>query len=105
MRSFSLSPQAFESLENIHLYSIATFGAIRGEAYVANLLERCHGLAAGTLPHQSCRAIFAADVRSDLRLVRAGRHTIIFTESLSEVRIVQIIHQSADIARRLRDTP
>jgi toxin ParE1/3/4 len=102
MRGFWLSPQAFQSLENIHIYSVENFGTRRAEVYVEDILARCRALAAGNVPHQACRALFADDIRADLRLVRAGSHVIIFTEEVREIRILDIIHQSADITRRLR---
>lgn len=101
MKRFSLSFRAESSLDAIFVYSIETFGRKRGESYVDALLDRCRAIATGCAPTRSCRKAFAADLRSDLRYARSGRHFIIFVETQEEVLIVDFIHQSADIGGRL----
>lgn len=101
MKPFSLSFRAEYSLDQIGAYSRENFGRERGETYVVALMERCHMVASGQLPTQSCRSAFGESLRSDLRFTRSGRHIIIFVDMPTEILIVDFIHQSADIGARL----
>ncbi len=101
MRSFRLSYRAEFSLDAIAAFSRETFGNIRGQAYVATLLERCRKIALGQLQTRPCRSQFGDDLRDDLRFVRSGSHNVIFVETPSGVTIIDFIHQSADIGGRL----
>ena len=100
-RRYVLSERAKRSFREIGLYSRERFGVEQMRFYLDGLLDRCKDLAAGHVPHQSCRAIFADDLREDLRFARVGQHFVIFIEAAEEVQIVDFLHQSADIAGRL----
>ncbi len=68
--------------------------------YMDSLLTRSREIALGQAPHQSCRTMFADDLREDLRFARAGQHFVIFVETVEAVLIVDFLHQNADIAGR-----
>ena len=57
-------------------------------------------MAAEHVPHQSCRTVFADDLRQDLRFARAGQHFVIFGEAVEQILIVDFIRQSAEIAAK-----
>lgn len=101
MKTLSISDRADAVLTQIFGWTIEKFGQRQADAYSAMLLDRCKALAAGHVPHQSCRVMFADDLREDLRFARAGNHFVIFVETPDEVLIVDFLHQSADIAGRL----
>ena len=100
-RRYRLSERAKQSFREIGLYSRERFGVGQMRFYLDGLLTRCKLIAAGDVPHQSCRVMFADDLREDLRFARAGQHFVIFVETETEVLIVDFLHQSADIAGRL----
>ena len=77
------------------------FGPLQADRYRDLLIDRCEAVAAGTAQHQSCRVMFADDLREDLRFARAGQHFIIFVDGPNQVLIVDFLHQSADISGRL----
>ena len=100
-RRYLLSERAKSSFREIGLYSRERYGVEQMRFYLDGLLDRCKSLAAGHVPHQSCRVMFADDLREDLRFARAGNHFVIFVETAEEVLIVDFLHQSADISGRL----
>ena len=100
-RGFVLSERAAQSFRAIGRYTRDRYGREQMRFYLDGLLMRCQAIAEGTAHHQSCRAIFADDLREDLRFARAGSHYVIYLETASEVVIVDFLHQSADIAGRL----
>jgi toxin ParE1/3/4 len=101
MKPFSLSFRAEKSLDEIGAYSRENFGKARGQAYIGALLDRCRAIGSGHLHTQTCRDVFAPNLRSELRFTRCGRHFIVFTETPTEIQIIDFIHQSADIGGRL----
>ncbi len=105
MKPVAISDRAARSLDRIASFSKDAFGAVRGDRYIADLLRRCRAVANGRAQHQSCRRQFADDLREDLRFTRSGRHYIIFVDTPSKILIVDFLHQSADIVRRLIKEP
>ena len=101
MRQFVFSDRAEASFESILEWTYENHGGRQLDKYRDILLDRCRGLAAGTAQHQSCRVMFADDLREDLRFARAGQHFVIFVDGPNEVLIVDFLHQSADISGRL----
>ena len=101
MKALAISDRADASLSQIFGWTIDKFGQRQADAYSAMLLDRSKAIAAGQVPHQSCRVMFADDLREDLRFARAGQHLVIFIETVDQVLIVDFMHQSADIAGRL----
>lgn len=100
-RAYRLSDRAARNLAEISAWTYETFGERQADKYGDQLLQQISVIAMGRAFSQSCRDVFAADLRSDLRFARSGRHFIIFTETPDEILIVDFIHQSADIGGRL----
>lgn len=101
MKRLELSDRAEASLSDIALWTLERFGRAQMDRYVDELLAKSWDIAAGRAHHQSCRTIFADDLRDNLRFARAGSHYVIFVETETEVQIVDFLHQNADIAGRL----
>ena len=101
MKPFVFSDRAEASFESILEWTFENYGGRQLDKYRDILLERCRAIGQGSALHQSCRVMFADDLREDLRFARAGNHFVIFVESADEVQIVDFLHQSADIAGRL----
>ena len=101
MKRLSFLPKAEARLEDISEWTVLHFGPIQAESYVADLLDRCRAVAEGTAHTQSCRAVFAPDLREDLRFARAGQHFVVFIETAAEIVVVDFIHQRADLPGKL----
>lgn len=100
-RELEITERAYGSLVEIALWTFETFGARQAQKYRQELLTKCQGIAQGVVAHRSCRLAFEADLGADLRIAVCGRHYVIFTETERMVRVVDFLHQSADIAARL----
>jgi plasmid stabilization system protein ParE len=100
-RPFYLSQEAQRSLLEIALWTEEHFGPAQADRYRDLLIARCLALAAGELPHRSCRVAIAPDLAEDLRFVSAGRHVVIFTETATALHVVDFLHGSADLKGRL----
>ena len=72
MKSLVFSERADTSFEHILEWTLEKFGPQQVEIYHDKLLERCQAIVQGTAPNQSCRAMFADDLREDLRFTRGG---------------------------------
>jgi toxin ParE1/3/4 len=104
-KPFRLSPQAERSMADIGAWTVGRFGDEQAERYLEKLISRCVALSEDRLPHRSCRDHFAPDLRDDLRFISAGRHFVIFVEAPAELRILDFIHQSANVGGWLKELP
>ncbi len=91
--------QAIEQLDDIADWTVETFGARHAQAYEDLLFERFEKLSKG-LAHT--KPITATDTR---RVMRAGEHVVIFSESPSEIIILALLHARADLIRHITDLP
>lgn len=94
-RTFRLTRQAEDSLFEIALWTIQTFGARQADLYEAELIDRCDAIARGEIVSRSC-AVLISDVH-DLRFARAGEHFLVFLEQSDEIVIVDILHSRCDL--------
>jgi toxin ParE1/3/4 len=101
MKPVRISDQASESLAEIAYWTAKNFGPAQEQLYIETIIAKMNGIAKGTVNRQRCRDVFALDLLADLCLTRAGRHFIIFTETPTEIHVIDFIHQSADIGGRL----
>jgi toxin ParE1/3/4 len=101
LKAWYFSDRAEASFDAILEWTFENYGGRQLEKYRDTLLDRCRAIAAGQVVHQSCRAVFADDLREDLRFARAGQHYVIFLETEAQVQIVDFLHQAADISGRL----
>ncbi len=105
MKRLAFTPYALARFEDILAFSVERFGSARAVQYLDEIEQRCRGLCSGNVSSQPCRMVIGGHVRANMRLARSGRHFIIFIETDAEVRIIDIAHQSANLARRLKDLP
>jgi toxin ParE1/3/4 len=98
-RSFRLTRRAEESLVEIALWTIETFGPGQADIYEAELLSRCDAIVHGQAHSRSCSIL--VDDAADLRYLRAGEHFLVFLDLPEEVIIVDILHSRSDLPRHI----
>ena len=100
-RPWRLTRQAEASLTEIARWTLEKFGPRHASAYELDLVERCTGIASGTVVSRSCRQLVDPNLPEDLRFCRCGGHFIIFVESADAVIVLDFVHARADLPRRL----
>lgn len=98
MKALCFSPRAEARLEQIVDWTLQGFGLGQSEAYLARLQGHCQTIASGLAHHQSCRDVFATDLREDLRFSRIGQHYVVFVETDLAVLVVDLVHQRMDLS-------
>ena len=104
-KPWRLTRQAEASLLDIARWTIDTFGPRQAQAYEEDLIARCSGIASGSVPSQSCRAIIDPDLKEDLRFARSGQHFIVFVEDETSVIIVDFLHSRSNLPDRIAQLP
>ncbi|WP_158969619.1 type II toxin-antitoxin system RelE/ParE family toxin [Chachezhania sediminis] len=99
MKPWRLTPRAQDSLVDIALWTIQTFGPAQAEAYEAEVLDRCQAVAAGHALLRDC-SVFVGEAGA-LSYARAGEHFLIVHEMADEIVIVDILHSRSDLPRRI----
>ncbi|OWU68072.1 type II toxin-antitoxin system RelE/ParE family toxin [Marinibacterium profundimaris] len=102
-RTWVLTRQAEAALEDIADWTWQTFGPRQAELYAEDLIAHCSALADGMVHSRSCRALLDPDLPEDLRFARMGRHYIVFIEEPARIVIVDLLHVSSDLPRRLAE--
>jgi len=88
---------------DVAFWTVQRFGADQSRKYKDQIKDRVRLLAAGHLTGRSCRDLIAPNLRADMRLIRAGRHAIIYIETARMIIILDVVHLSADLTARLTD--
>lgn len=101
MKPWRLTPAAEESLVDIALWTIDTFGPAQADAYEEELIARCQAIADGRATSRDCSILVDDAGAAELRFTRAGEHFVIFTESPEEVIIVEFLHSRSDLPSRI----
>lgn len=96
MADFVLTRKADEDLTQIYLYSFETFGEVKAEAYVADLIGR---LAALSEAPSLGRRI--DHLRTGYFRLEHASHTIFYKERLGGILVVRILHAAMDPDRHL----
>jgi plasmid stabilization system protein ParE len=99
MRSYRLSLQAEQTLENIFSWTIDHFGLDQAVTYKNRLITRLASLALDEVPHgRSCNNLLA-DKRNvvDLEYYREGRHYIIYRNTTDGIFVLDFVHGSRDL--------
>ena len=99
MRSYRLSPQAEQTLENIIGWTIDQFGVEQAINYKDQLIARLSSLAEDELPHGRPCNILVAEKRDvgDLEYYRQGRHYIIYRNSYEGIFVLDFIHGARNL--------
>ena len=102
-KPWRLTPAAEESLIDIALWTISTFGPTQADVYEGELIGRCQAIADGRAASRDC-SILLVDGEggaADLRFTRAGEHFVIFIEEPDEIVIVEFLHSRSDLPARI----
>lgn len=105
MRSYRLSPQAEQTLEDIIGWTIDHFGVDQAVKYKDQLIARLSSLAVDEVPHgQPCNVLLAGkrDV-GDLEYYREGRHYIIYRNMMDGISVLDFVHGSRNLEAVLED--
>lgn len=94
-RELRLTRRAEESLTQIAIWTIKTFGARQANKYENELLSRCRDILEGRAHSRSCAAL--VKTAEDLRYVRAGEHFLVYTETPEAVIIIDVLHGRCDL--------
>ena len=100
-KSWRLTRQAEQSLQDIALWTMKTFGPRQAQTYEEELIVRCSGLASGVVSSQSCQALIGSDLSGELRFTRSGQHFIVFVEDDAVLIIVDFIHARSNLPEKL----
>ena len=105
MRTYLLSPQVENTLEEIIGWTIDHFGVDQAIKYKDQLIARLSSLAANEVPHgRPCSALLAGkrDV-GDLEYYREGQHYIIYRNTDYGIWVADFVHGSRNLEIILQD--
>ena len=104
-KPWRLTRTAEQSLIAIAGWTYETFGPHQAEAYEADLIAACRGIANGTARSQDCRRLIDPDLPEILRFTRCVQHFIVFIEYSEHVIVVEFLHRRSDLPKRLAALP
>ncbi len=105
MRTYRLSLQAEQTLEDISGWTIDQFGIEQAIKYKELLENRLSSLASGKAPHgKPCNLLVSGLLdMNDLEYYRQGRHYIISRNTDDELLVVDFVHGSRNLEAILQD--
>ncbi len=105
MRTYRLSLQAEQTLEDIIGWTIDQFGIEQAIKYKELLENRLSLLASGKAPHgKPCNLLVSGLLdMNDLEYYRQGRHYIIYRNTDDELLVVDFVHGSRNLEAILQD--
>ena len=99
MKSYRLSPQASQTLEDIIGWTLDNFGVDQAVKYKNQLIARLASLAVDEVPHgRPCNVLLAGkrDI-SDLEYYREGRHFIVYRNTDEAIFVLDFVHGSRNL--------
>jgi toxin ParE1/3/4 len=100
LKSFVLSAEADEDIQEIYLYSSEHWGDTQATQYVDNLFNMFEALAV-----RPSMARARPETRNGIRGFRVGSHLVLFVETKTGIGIVRVLHESMDIEHATLATP
>lgn len=100
-KTWRLTQQAEQSLLEIALWTFETFGPRQADAYEQDILTKMDDITAGIAHSQSCTVLLGSDISEDVRFGRVGSHYLIYVELAERFILLDVLHQSVDLTRRL----
>ena len=91
MAKYVLSPQAQQSLKEIHRYSEATFGPDQARRYLTQLRDRMQWLA--EQPHFGKQR---DDIKPGYYSYFEGSRTVYYRTKAHQIEIIDVLHQRMD---------
>ena len=98
MTKYYLSPEAQSSLKSIKQYSTKQFGKERTKAYLLQIRTKMNDLA-----EKPSRGIIREDLKVEYHSYFIGSHTIYYRIKPSHIDIIDILHQSMDPTRQIKN--
>ncbi|EDM69411.1 hypothetical protein RAZWK3B_11752 [Roseobacter sp. AzwK-3b] len=96
-----MTEHAEQSLLEVALWTFETFGPRQADAYEQDILTKMDEIANGLAHTQSCSVLLDRDLREDVRFGRVGSHYLIYVELADSFVLLDVLHQSVDLPRRL----
>ena len=105
MRTYRLSLQAEQTLEDIIGWTIDQFGIKQAIKYKELLENRLSSLASGKAPQgKPCNLLVSGVLdMNDLEYYRQGRHYIIYRNTGDEILVVDFVHGSRNLDAIIQD--
>lgn len=100
-KPWRLTKHAEQTLLEIALWTVETFGPLQAEKYESELIDRCNAVSAGKAFVQNCGILFGEPAATNLKLARAGQHFIIFEELPEMIAILDFIHSRSDLPGKI----
>lgn len=100
-KPWRLTEKAEHSLFEIAVWTFETFGPRQADAYEQDILSKLDDISAGVAHSQSCNLLIGGDLEEDVRFGRVGAHHLIYVEYDDMFILLDLVHQSADLERRL----
>jgi toxin ParE1/3/4 len=101
LKHIRTAARADKALQDIFEWTAERFGPAKAISYAADIKKIVRAIAKGEIAGRPCRDMLAPDAAKSLKFARSGRHFIIFTETTHQIAVLDILHQSSDLARRL----
>jgi len=105
MRTYRLSLQAEQALEDIIGWTIDQFGIEQAIKYKELLEKRLSSLASGKAPHGKPSNLLVSGLLdiNDLEYYRQGRHYIIYRNTDDALLVVDFVHGSRNLEAIIQD--
>ncbi|EDM69391.1 hypothetical protein RAZWK3B_11652 [Roseobacter sp. AzwK-3b] len=100
-KTWRLTEKAEQSLYEIALWTFETFGPRQADAYEQDILVKLDDIASSIAHSQSCSILLGSDISEDVRFGRVGAHYLIYVELADSFVLLDVLHQSVDLPRRL----
>lgn len=100
-KPWRVTEQAQHSLLEIAVWTFETFEPRQADAYEQDILSKLDDISAGVAHSQSCNLLVGGHIEEDLRFSRVGAHHLIYVEYDNIFILLDLLHQSADLERRL----
>jgi len=100
-KPWRLTKAAQDSLVDIALWTIETFGPRQATAYEEDIIACCENIASGKSQSQSCRLLIDPDLPEDLRFARVGQHFVVFIDTPDQIIILEFLHSKSNLPRHL----
>jgi plasmid stabilization system protein ParE len=100
-KPWRVTQQAEQSLLDIALWTVETFGPRQADAYEQDILAKLDDIAAGVAHTQSCRVLIDSNLADDIRFTRVGGHYLIYIEYPDSFVLQDLLHQRVDLTQHL----
>ena len=100
-KPWRVTQQAEQSLLDIALWTVETFGPRQADAYEQDILDKMDDIAGGVAHTQSCRLLIDTNLADDIRFMQIGGHYLIYIEQSASFVLLNLLHQRVDLTQHL----